>query len=219
MVHSNEPAPVFSPCRLPCAQQAKFILPSICMLSTNLHYWRLQAWMQALILSLCAECMKNEIRFQLTQNNRRLEIFLCAQRAAEQPGSQMGPWGSTRGSLQGQHGLCWADCKIGTGVMCEGYKCKHSQRKWVTIPTLLLTHCASPRILETVAKSWPLSVFSSQNKQMLPWQFLAGFCCDLPLKRAWCRVSMPVTETGSVLGLTVPGRSTFHSFRLIYRLL
>lgn len=38
--------------------------------------------MQALILSLCAECMKNEIRFQLTQNNRRLEIFLCAQRAA-----------------------------------------------------------------------------------------------------------------------------------------
>lgn len=72
----------FSPCRLPCAQQAKFILPSICMLSTNLHYWRLQAWMWALILSLRAECMKNEIRFQLAQNNGRFEVFLYAQWAA-----------------------------------------------------------------------------------------------------------------------------------------
>lgn len=170
-----------------------------------------------MILSLCSECMKNEIRFQLTQNNRRLEVFLCAQWAA---GSQMGPWGRTQGSLQGQWGLHWAHCNIGTGVTCEGYKCKHTQRKRVTIPTLRLTHCASPRILETVAKSWPLSVFSSLNKQMLPWQFLAGFCCDLPLKRAWYRVSMPVTEAGSVLGLTVPGRSTFHSSSsLIYRLL
>lgn len=32
---------------------------------------------------------------------------------SKQPGSQMGPWESTRGSLQGQQGLHWADCKIG----------------------------------------------------------------------------------------------------------
>ena len=116
--------------------------------------------------------------------------------------------GRALGSLQGQQGLCWSDGKIGTGVRCEGYKCKHTQRKWVTIPTLLLAHCASPRILKTDAKSWPLGAFGFLNKQMLPWQFLAGFCVDLLFKRAWCRVYMPVTETGFVLGLAVPGRST-----------
>lgn len=122
---------------------------------------------------------------------------------SEQPGSWMVHCGRTRGSLQGQQGLSCSDYKIGTGVRCEGYKCKHTQRKWVTIPTLLLAHCASPRISETDAKSWPLGAFGSLNKQMLPWQFLAGFCCDLLFKRAWCRVCMPVTGTGFVLGLTV----------------
>lgn len=127
---------------------------------------------------------------------------------SEQPGSQMVHCRRTRGSPQGQQGLPWSDCKIGTGVRCEGYKCKHTWRKWVTIPTLLLAHCASPRILETDAKIWPLCAFGSLNKQMLPWQFLAGFCSDLLFKRAWCWVCVPVTEMGFVLGLTVPGRST-----------
>lgn len=120
---------------------------------------------------------------------------------SEQPGSPMACCGRTQGSLQGQQDLRWSDCKIGTGIRCEGYKCKHTQRKWVTIPTLLLAHCASPRISETDAKIWPLCAFGSLNKQMLPWQFLAGFCCDLLFKRAWCRVCMPVTKTGFVLGL------------------
>lgn len=48
--------------------------------------------------------MKNEIRFQLAQNNRGLEIFLCSQRAAgvsdgalgEDPGE---PAGTARSAL------------------------------------------------------------------------------------------------------------------------
>lgn len=148
--------------------------------------------MRALILSLCAECVKNEVRFQLAQNNGRFEISLCSVSSRGLDGAL---W-RTPGSLQGQQGLCWSDWKIGTRVQCEGYKCKHTQRKWVTIPTLLLAHCVSPRISETGARSWPLSVFGSLNKQMLPWQFLAGFCCDLLFKRAWCRVCTSVTEMG-----------------------
>lgn len=70
--------------------------------------------------------MKNEIRFQPTQNNGRFEIFLYAQQAAS---VSVGALWEDLGSLQGQQGLCWSDCKIGTGVRCEGYKCKHTQRK------------------------------------------------------------------------------------------
>lgn len=129
------------------------------MRSTNRRYWRLQAWTWALIVSLRAERVKNEPRLlQLAQNNGSFEISVHSER----PGSQMAPWGITWGS----YGDCksWSDCEIGTGAG-KGSKCKHTQRKWVTIPTLVLAHCGSPRILEADAKSWPLCAFGSLCEQ------------------------------------------------------
>lgn len=74
----------------------------------------------------------------------------------------MAPWEITWGSC----GDCksWSDCEIGTGAG-EGSKYKHTQRKWVNIPTLVLAHCGSPRILEADAKNWSLCAFGSLCEQ------------------------------------------------------
>lgn len=105
---------------------------------------------------------KNEIRLQLAQNNERPEIFLCMHWAVEVSDVILG---EDVGMLWGQQGLHSSDCKIGTRVS-KGCKCKHTQRKWVTIPTLVLAHYASPRISETCQNLAPLCIQFSVNKQM-----------------------------------------------------
>lgn len=120
-------------------------------------------FLQAISLNVCFDHIslhgaheKNGIRLQLAQNNERFEIFLHAQWAVE---VSDGILGEDVGMLWGQQGLRLSDCKIGTRVS-KGCKCKHTQRKWVTIPTLVLAYYASPRISETDAKIWPLCAFS-----------------------------------------------------------
>lgn len=160
MVHSNEPVPVFPPVDflvhnrlnlffLPYARRALIDI-------TGGYKPERELWSY-----LCAQsAWKMNWDCSLLKTTGAWRSF-CAQRAA---GVSDGAQGDNVGILQGLQVLRWSDCEIGTGVS-EGSKCKHAQRKWVTIPTLVLAHCGSPRILEADAKSWPLCAFGSLCEQ------------------------------------------------------